>query len=266
MSIRPKKSLGQNFLIDNNIIRKIVDSLSIENDDLIIEIGPGKGALTKFIYHKTQNLILVELDNRLINELLHEFPLAKIINQDFLTYKLNNNGEKIKIVGNLPYYISSQILLKIFTLYNEIEFFVFMVQKEFGKRLVALPSTKDYSLMTVVHNLYGNSEKLFDVPRTVFRPQPNVDSAVYKFTPNCKFTVENPNELFQFVKAAFSQRRKKLLNSLDKYINSKLEKKQVIRMMQSEFVSNLLSLRAENLTYQNFLDLFNEIEKHSIEK
>jgi len=220
-NITISKSLGQNFLTDGNIISKIVESLQIEEDDFLVEIGPGMGALTCSLSEKARNVVAVEIDRRLIpalKETLSEVSNTVIINEDFLKADLNEltGGSEYKLVGNLPYYITSPIIMKVLEQGPLPVQMVFMTQKEVAERLTAKAGTKDYGAITVAANYYSEVEYLFTVSKEVFFPKPKVDSAVismkpYKKPPVC---VTDEKIFFEVVKAGFGQRRKTLGNSL----------------------------------------------------
>lgn len=213
---KPKKFLGQNFLVDDNISRKIVNQLGVIEEDYVLEIGPGQGALTKHLAGFCKKYIAVEIDKSIAESLQEKYgETAKIINEDFLKYDLNKFRNPLKIIGNLPYNIASEILFKIFDSRDKIECAVLMVQKEFAKRLTAVPNTKDYGIMSVQTQVFSNPKILFNVPPTVFFPKPKVESSVIKLT-----FEKGKNELLskdvfkKLVRTAFGKRRKTLRNSL----------------------------------------------------
>lgn len=264
-NIKPLKSLGQNFLVDENIVDKIVDSLNIQNNDTILEIGPGTGALTRKIAKYDNPLLLVEIDERSVNYLKKQFEdrkNIKIIPIDFLKFNFNDlKLENIKIIGNLPYYITSQILFKISEHSSMIDECVFTVQKEVAERITAKPGNKDYGFLTVVVNYFSEAEKLFNIKPGAFSPPPKVMSSVI----NLKIKKDIPNNsdkdnFFKFVKAAFSTRRKKLSNSLKSYIstNCKYDKNKLLKKDKENF--NYLSKRAEQLSLQDFINLYKLIK------
>ncbi|MCX8010260.1 MAG: 16S rRNA (adenine(1518)-N(6)/adenine(1519)-N(6))-dimethyltransferase RsmA [Ignavibacteria bacterium] len=223
MDIKPIKRLGQNFLIDKNVSRKIVDYFEPKKSDNIIEIGPGLGAITELLYNKTERLICIEIDSRLTEYLKQKFPNAEIYNADFLKFGLSKifNEQKFRVIGNIPYYITSQILFKLFDENKFIDDALLMIQLEVAKRLTAQPSSKDYGILTIFTNYYSNAEILFKVSRNVFKPKPDVDSAMIRLIFDKKYNL-NPDEekLFkQIIKTGFNQRRKTLRNSLQKLIS-----------------------------------------------
>lgn len=215
-----RKKWGQNFLIDQNIQNKIVNLLDLTDEDEVVEIGPGYGALTKIIAPKCKSLNAVEIDPLLANELQEsKFENTQIINQDFLEVNLSQFSEKVKFIGNLPYYITTPILFKILEASNW-EKCVFMIQKEVALRLTSDPKNKNYGRLTVTAGLLGDVEYEFKVSPNVFKPQPEVDSAIISIT---KENVKNYSKEFiqsfqGIVKLAFSKRRKVLNNTIKDFL------------------------------------------------
>lgn len=255
MSFRTKKKYGQHFLIDKNIIQKITKAISPAADDLIVEIGPGKGALTEELYHLTKNLVLVEIDNELIQELRNKFPDIRIINKDILKCDFHSEfyDSKFRIVGNIPYYITSQIIFKIFDNYKIIKDAVFMIQKEVAERIISKAGTKAYGILSVFAQLYTEPEILFNVSRNVFYPHPEVESSVLrlKIKDEIPLTPEEEKLFRLIVKAAFNQRRKTLRNSLQK-IFSNLSEDLKTKFFKIDFD---FSKRSEELTLKDFFYL-----------
>lgn len=253
-----KKSLGQNFLIDKNIINKISDSINPSKDDLIIEIGPGAGALTEKLINKDCNVICFEIDERLKEKLnRYESTKTKIIFSDFLKIDLkeyiDNKYKNIYFVGNLPYYITTAIINKIIKETNAYEITI-MVQKEVGDRFMAKPNTKQYNSLSVFLQYNFNIEKVCIVGKNCFEPRPKVDSVVVKFTKKEKNFVENEENFYKLIKDAFIQKRKNLRNNLKKYNLEKIEK--VLNKYNKD-----LTFRAESLTLQEFIDISNELDQ-----
>ena len=216
------KGLGQNFLFDDFFLSQIVDSGDITQDDVVLEIGPGLGVLTTRLAEKAKKVIAVEIDQNIVpvlEKLTVAYNNIEIINKDILKTDLKEilpEGEKVKVVANLPYYITSPIIMKLLTEGNFINTIVIMIQKEVADRIVALPSTKDYGALTVAVQYYSNPKKMVTVPASAFIPPPKVDSTVLrldisetpKYSPKCEKT------FFRVVKGAFGQRRKTLVNAL----------------------------------------------------
>ncbi|MED3841967.1 16S rRNA (adenine(1518)-N(6)/adenine(1519)-N(6))-dimethyltransferase RsmA [Geobacillus stearothermophilus] len=221
-----KKSLGQNFLIDANILRKIVDAAGVSSDTGAIEIGPGIGALTEQLARRAKKVVAFEIDGRLLPILadtLSPYDNVRIIHQDVLKADLHAViAEELAdvndrmVVANLPYYVTTPIIMKLLTDRLPIRGIVVMLQKEVADRLAARPGTKDYGSLTIAVQYYTEAEVVMVVPRTVFMPQPNVDSAVIRLTKRAHppVAVEDEDVFFQVVRASFAQRRKTLLNNL----------------------------------------------------
>lgn len=255
MSSKPKKKLGQHFLIDKNIVRKIVNAFSPNKNDLIVEIGPGKGILTDELVKYSKNLTLVEIDNELVQELEKKFPDIKIINKDILECDFTNDffKDKFRIIGNLPYYITSQILFKIFDNHQNISDAVIMIQKEVAQRIVAAPSSKEYGILSVLAQFYSQPKILFNVSRNVFYPKPEVDSSVIQLIIKDEINLNKKEEdaFRKIVKTAFNQRRKTLKNSLQNlFTENEINKKEKFFSLNFDF-----SKRAEELSLNDFIYL-----------
>ncbi len=253
-----KKSLGQNFLIDNNIKDKIINASSITKDSLIIEVGAGSGSLTKRLVLLGVPVISFEIDSRLtdkLNEIKKEYDNLTLVFGDFLSADLglilsNFRYKKVHLIANLPYYITTPIINKVM---NEVSIdeMIIMVQKEVGNRFKALPNTKDYSSLSVFLQYYFDITKVTDVSRNSFVPKPNVDSIVVKFTrKKDKLYLEDEDLFFKLVRDAFVHKRKNLRNNLGSYDLDKL----------SEALGNIgkdLTYRAEQLTVLDFVFVAN---------
>ncbi len=222
MSIRPKKSLGQHFLTDNNIIEKIADALAAKKGERVIEIGAGTGALTEALLERYEDVIAVELDQRAVEVLEHKFKKLKIHHENVLDVdwgKLSAGKDKTHVVGNLPYYITSQILFALLEHRELLSDALLMMQKEVAERLVADIRTKDYGILSVQTQLMCTPEILFPVSRQCFNPQPNVDSAIVRLTFDKGPLKCSDKNLKTVVRTAFNQRRKKLSNALKPIVN-----------------------------------------------
>jgi 16S rRNA (adenine1518-N6/adenine1519-N6)-dimethyltransferase len=238
-----KKSLGQNFLIDANILRKIVDAAGVSSDTGAIEIGPGIGALTEQLARRAKKVVAFEIDGRLLPILadtLSPYDNVRIIHQDVLKADLHAViAEELAdvndrmVVANLPYYVTTPIIMKLLTDRLPIRGIVVMLQKEVADRLAARPGTKDYGSLTIAVQYYTEAEVVMTVPRTVFMPQPNVDSAVIRLTkrPHPPVAVEDEAMFFQVVRASFAQRRKTLLNNLVSSLPGGKENKEQIEQV-----------------------------------
>lgn len=255
MDIKAKKSLGQNFLKDKNIAYKIAESLQIEKNDLVVEIGPGTGVLTEQLLKFTDNLILIEIDRRAI-EILHDkffnYPSIEIINQDIKNYDFNNafkknSDQRILLIGNIPYYLTGLIFSRVFDNSHLIRRAVFTIQKEVALRLTAKINNKDYSILTIAANFSGETEKLFDIPAEFFSPKPKVDSAVIRHIFHDNFDKVKFDKLMSVVKRTYNQRRKMLSNTLKGSISDENHPKWI----------KYKNLRPENLTIDDFFEIIN---------
>ena len=212
-----KKSLGQHFLRDGNMIRKIVDAIPADPKDKVIEIGPGSGALTEILADRFSDLSVIEIDRRMVEYLGERFPGLDIIQEDVLKTDWNlllNTNKSVHVVGNLPYYITSQILFGLLSSRKKISTALLMMQKEVAERIVAVPRTKQYGILSVQCQLMSTPEILFDVPPQVFSPPPNVDSSVILLKMDQPDLQCSDDHLKTVVRMAFNQRRKKLSNAL----------------------------------------------------
>lgn len=220
--LAPRKSLGQNFLIDNNVLNKIAESGLINSGDLVLEIGPGLGALTKILLEQAGEVIAVEYDRGLfsiLKESFEDLDKLKLINQDIMETDFSElfkeNKSVPKVIANLPYYITTPIIFKLVESGISWETMVFLVQKEVAQRLCAAPGSKEYGALTVMLNFYGKVEKIGNVSRRVFYPEPEVDSAIVRIIPYHTREVQLLYfRLSRVVQAAFQQRRKTILNAL----------------------------------------------------
>lgn len=261
------KSLGQNFLTDKNIIDEIVDGAGIEPEDTVLEIGPGIGVITYEAAQLAKKVVAVEIDKSLLPilaETLSEHDNVKVINEDILKLDINKlikdeGMENVKIMGNLPYYITTPIIMKILEEGVKASSITIMMQKEVADRIKAGPGTKAYGALSVAVQYYCTVDKVASVPRSVFVPQPNVDSVVLRLNIRSEKAVKLDNEklFFDCVKAGFGQRRKTLLNSLQK-VNG-VDKNIVMQSLASAGIEE--SRRAETLTIEEFALIANEVNK-----
>lgn len=254
------KGLGQNFLFDDFFLSKIVDSADITGEDTVLEIGPGLGVLTTRLAEKAKKVIAVEIDQNIV-PVLQKLTIAynniEIINKDILKTDLKEilpEGEKVKVVANLPYYITSPIIMKLLTEGDFINTIVIMIQKEVADRIVASPSTKDYGALTVAVHYYSNPKKMVTVPAGAFIPPPKVDSTVLrldipetpKYSPKCEKT------FFRVVKGAFGQRRKTLANALSSAFND-FSKEEIREIITNCDLSE--TCRGETLDIEKFIEI-----------
>ena len=268
-NIRANKSLGQNFLIDDNVIEKIINGSDVSKNDLVIEIGPGLGTLTKFLLEKAYKVICVELDNKMLDILNDRFKLYnnfEVIHNDILKLDLksliekekqDNNIKNIKIVANLPYYITTPIIMKLLEDELDLTSITVMIQKEVADRLIATPGDKETGAITYSVYFYADSKSILEVPKNSFIPEPKVTSEVIKLNIRKEppVNVKSKKIMFKIIKCAFLQRRKTLLNSLT---NSKvfLNKDEGISILNKLNLPE--DITPEKLTLQDFADITNE--------
>ena len=274
--IKANKSLGQNFLINSEVVESIVNSSEISEDDMVIEIGPGLGTLTKYLLEKAGKVLCIELDTRMIKILEDRFSIYEnfeVINQDVLKVNLNEiikenkkDGKikNVKVVANLPYYITTPIIMKLLEDKLDIKSITVMIQKEVADRLIEVPGGKDTGAITYSVYYYCESEKIMEVPNSSFIPEPEVTSEVIKMNlreePAVK--IENPKVMFMIIKSAFMQRRKTLLNALTnaKVFLSKNEGLEILKKLNLDE-----NVRAENLTIEDFANIAKSILEKSEE-
>jgi 16S rRNA (adenine1518-N6/adenine1519-N6)-dimethyltransferase len=257
-----KKKYGQNFLVDQNILRKIVEVPSITDETLVIEIGPGLGSLTEYLLEKSKHVLAYEIDKDLLPILSETFKTDKltVYNRDFLKCdidldikELGITYDQVVVVANLPFYITTPIILKIIEESSLIKEMVLMTQQEVAERLTSKPSTKDYNSLSIAIQYKTKAEIALKVPRTVFIPAPNVDSAVVKLSVIDEIAIKPNNEalFYEIVRSSFAQRRKTLVNNIHNKYN-----------LKKEIIINLLieldldpRIRAENLSVNDFIRL-----------
>ena len=255
-----KKKFGQNFIIDENIIRNIVDKADVDKDTLVIEIGPGAGSLTNFLAKKSKNVLCYEIDTTLkeiLKENLKEYENVNIIYNDFLKANISEalkkyNYEKLYVVANLPYYITTPIIIKIIEDKLNVDKIVVMVQKEVGDRFKAIPGSKDYNSLSIFLNYYFEVSKIMDVSKNVFMPKPNVDSIVVEFKKRSNKLKVNEEIFFKLIRDSFVQKRKTLRNNLKEYDLDKIEN--ILNKYNLD-----LSVRAEQIPIEIFVEIANEI-------
>lgn len=267
-NITANKNYGQNFLIDENVVQEIVEKAEVNKEDLVIEIGPGLGNLTKYLLESAGKVICIELDTKVIKILNDRFSLFnnfKLINNDVLKVDLNelikSNSQfsKVKVVANLPYYITTPIIMKLLEEHLDLESITVMVQKEVALRLTEKPGQKETGAITYTINYYTNPTLEINVSKECFIPSPKVDSAVIKLevlkTP--KVQVENEELFFKIIKTAFLQKRKTLVNSLS---NNGIASKEFLEKMLNELNIDL-QIRAEKLTLDDFARITKYLNK-----
>src|SRR5690554_3720040 len=262
-NLRAKKGFGQNFLIDENILKKIIQVSELTKDDGVIEIGPGIGALTEHLCLNAKKVLAFEIDSNMLEVLgneLKDYSNLKIINQDFLEAKLENldyfnDCKRIKVVSNLPYYITTPIITKLLGI-NFVEEMYLMVQKEVGMRLSGKPKTKDYNSLSVFMAYLSECRVEFDVSRNCFLPAPNVNSVVISIKRiEREITVNNESHFLKFIQNIFIQRRKTFVNNLSK--SYKIDKEKVMDILRRNGYKE--SLRSEELSLEEIYKLYKEI-------
>ena len=259
-----QKKYGQNFLIDSHVLEKIMDAAEIGKDDCVVEIGPGIGTMTQYLAERAGEVVAVEIDKNLIpilTETLADYKNVSIINEDILKVDLNriveekNGGRPVKIVANLPYYITTPIIMGLFENHVPMKSITVMVQKEVADRMQVGPGTKDYGALSLAVQYYAKPEIVAIVPPNCFIPRPNVASAVIRLTCHEKKPVEVKDEkgMFALIRASFNQRRKTLANSLSNAQNLSLTREQVTEALESMQLSP--TIRGEALTLEQFAAL-----------
>ena len=264
--ITANKNLGQNFLIDDEAVTGIVDAANVSKDDLIIEIGPGLGTLTKELLDRAGKVICIELDKRMIEILNDRFSMYdnfKVLNDDVLKVNLKEliAEEKVKttkIVANLPYYITTPIIMKLLEERLDIETITVMIQKEVADRLVTKPGTGDTGAITYAIHYYTNPKRVLEVPNTAFIPEPKVNSTVINLEvlKEPKVAVKDEKKLFDVIKTAFMQKRKTLLNALANS-NKYGSKEQICKTLELLGIDN--RIRPEKLTLEEFAKIAEKI-------
>ena len=258
-----KKKFGQNFIVDENIITSIINKTEIDKDTLVIEIGPGAGSLTYKLAQYAKNVLCYEIDTTLKNillETLSEFDNVEIIFNDFLNANINEDikkysYKKLYVVANLPYYITTPIIVKLIEDSINVDKMCVMVQKEVGDRFKAVPGTKDYGSLSVYINYYFNVKKLLDISRNVFIPKPNVDSIVVEFSKKEDLIKVYDEQLFfKLIRDSFNQKRKTLRNNLKGYNLDLVE--EVLKKYNLD-----LTVRAEAMPIEIFIEIANKLSK-----
>jgi len=268
-NVRFSKSLGQNFIINDFIIDEIIRRGDISEEDSILEIGPGIGVLTQALAETAHQVIAVELDNKLIpilNETLEEYDNVKIIHNDILKIDVSRMIEEkmekpTKVVANLPYYITTPIIMKLIEEVSGIEEIIVMVQKEVAERMMAKPGNKNYGLLSVMSQVYSRIEKIHLVKPDVFFPKPEVNSMIIRinFLDKPLVSVEDEFFFFELVRAVFQHRRKNINNALKLYFGERIDKDKLEKSLQKMGLET--GDRGENFALQEFALLAREIKK-----
>lgn len=261
-----QKKFGQNFLIDSNVLESIIRGAEITKDDFVLEIGPGIGTMTQYLCEAARQVVAVEIDKMLIpilEDTLSEYDNVEIINQDVLKVDIKslaeekNNGKPIKVVANLPYYITTPIIMGLFESGVPIDSITIMVQKEVADRMQTGPGSKDYGALSLAVQFYATAKVILNVSATCFMPRPNVDSAVIKLTRHKEPTVNVADEklMFKIIRASFNQRRKTLVNGLKNSPELSFSKEQIVKAIEK--IGKLETIRGEALTLEEFAELAN---------
>ena len=261
-----QKKFGQNFLIDTHILDKIITASGITKEDCVLEIGPGIGTMTQYLAEHAREVIAVEIDKALIpilEDTLSAYDNITIINDDILKVDVNNlieeknGGKAIKVVANLPYYITTPIIMGLFEGNIPLHSITIMVQKEVADRMQVGPGTKDYGALSLAVQYYAKPEVMIQVPPTCFMPKPKVGSTVIKLTRYDKPQVEVINDKFMFslIRASFNQRRKTLINGLTNARDLNISKEKVVEALEQ--MGQPLTIRGETFTLQQFATLSN---------
>lgn len=265
-----QKKFGQNFLIDTHVLDKIIRAAEITKDDFVLEIGPGIGTMTQYLAQAAREVVAVEIDKALIpilQDTLSGFPNAEVIHDDILKVDIaalaeqRNGGRPIKVVANLPYYITTPIIMSLFESQVPLASVTVMVQKEVAERMQAGPGTKDYGALSLAVQYYAEPYIAANVPPNCFMPRPNVGSAVIRLTRHEVPPVQVDNEklMFQIIRASFNQRRKTLVNGLNNSPEITLTKEQITEAVES--LGKGAGVRGEALTLEEFAGLANKINK-----
>ncbi len=262
-----KKKFGQNFLIDGHVINKIVNSAELTKDDLVIEIGPGIGSLTEEIVENCGKLIAIEIDTNLIpilNEMFGHYENFELINEDVLKIDFNkliaeNNFKRVKVVANLPYYITTPIIMNFLEKGVPVDDIIVMIQKEVAYRMNAQPNSKEYGSLSLVVQYFCETYLVANVPQNCFMPRPNVDSAVIKLSKleQPPVTVENHNKLIELFKIAFSQRRKTLVNCIFNSNKFGYTKEELENMLESLDINP--KARGESLNIEQYAKILERL-------
>lgn len=261
-----QKKFGQNFLIDTHVLEKIISAAGITKDDCVLEIGPGIGTMTQYLAESAGQVVAVEIDTNLLPilaETLKDYSNVKVINQDILKVDINslvqeyNGGRPIKVVANLPYYITTPIIMGLFESNVPIDNITVMVQKEVADRMQVGPGSKDYGALSLAVQYYASPYIVANVPPNCFIPRPNVGSAVIRLTryQEPPVQVDDPKLMFKLVRASFNQRRKTLQNGLNNSPEIPFSKEEIAKAIESLGVSP--SVRGEALTLEQFAALSN---------
>ena len=265
-----QKKFGQNFLIDENVVEKIVREAGVTKDDFVLEVGPGIGTMTQILCENAREVVAVEIDKKLIpiltEDTLSWYDNVTVINEDILKLNIKeladkkNGGKPIKVVANLPYYITTPIIMGLFESGVPLDSITIMVQKEVADRMQVGPGTKDYGALSLAVQYYARPEIVANVPPNCFMPRPNVGSAVIRLTSHKKpVTVKNEKLMFDIIRASFNQRRKTLVNGLYNVGGLNKSKEELAAVLES--IGLAANVRGETLTLEQFAALSDALSK-----
>lgn len=260
MGIKALKKFGQNYLIDKNIVRKMINALEIQKTDSILEIGPGKGFITEELVNLSNDIVAIEIDTRVIKELTAKLSSVRIYNDDFLKININNlfSSNHIKVIGNIPFNQTGNILFRLIELRELVIEAVLIIPLDIAKRIVAKKRTKEYGILTVLFNLFSDAKIIQKLSKNVFLPKPNIEASIIHLKFNKVIDPAFNSKLFmQVVKAAFGNRRKTLYNS---FRNS------IFIDCDFSIFGSLMKKRAEELELQDYIELTNHIDKNKCQK
>lgn len=263
-----QKKFGQNFLIDTRVLERIIEASGVTKDDMVLEIGPGIGTMTQYLCENARKVIAVEIDKNLIpilSDTLSEYDNVRVINEDILKVDINklvneeNDGKPIKVIANLPYYITTPIIMGLFESHVPIESITIMVQKEVADRMKVGPGTKDYGALSLAVQYYAEPKVVATAPANCFMPRPNVDSSVIKLTrhENVPVNVKDEKLMFKIIRASFNQRRKTLQNSICNCPDLHFSKAQIVEALKQMGLSE--TIRGEALTLEQFAEFTNHL-------
>ncbi|QHS23878.1 16S rRNA (adenine(1518)-N(6)/adenine(1519)-N(6))-dimethyltransferase RsmA [Virgibacillus sp. MSP4-1] len=261
-----KKSLGQNFMIDSNILEKLVTNAGVTAQSGVIEIGPGIGALTEQLAKQAKEVLAFEIDQRLLpvlEDTLSPYSNVSVIHQDILKTDVTHfikeqfPDQEVKVVANLPYYITTPILMKLLMDQLPITDITVLIQKEVAERMSARPNTKEYGSLSIAVQYYTEAKVVMNVPKSAFMPQPNVDSSVLqlKMRKEAPVYVENETFFFELVQASFGQRRKTLMNNLGRHFKGQMSKDEISAILEKVQIDG--QRRGESLSIEEFASLAN---------
>lgn len=266
-----QKKFGQNFLIDTRILEGIIDAARITKDDFVLEIGPGIGTMTQYLCESAREVVAVEIDKNLIpilEDTLSAYDNVEVINEDILKVDIKalaeekNHGKPIKVVANLPYYITTPIIMGLFESHVPIDSITIMVQKEVADRMQEGPGSKEYGALSLAVQYYANPKIVLNVPPSCFMPQPKVGSAVIRLErhTNPPVEVENEQLMFRLIRASFNQRRKTLANGLNNFQGLHIDKETIQKCIEELGVP--ATIRGEALSLEQFARLSNIVGKY----